>query len=40
MDLVPGFSALLQPFAMSMTTPTFKSFVTVATRWCSRADGR
>jgi hypothetical protein len=33
MELVPGFGALLQPFAMTMTTPTFQSFVTIATGW-------
>ena len=33
MELVPGFSALLQPFASTMTTPTFDSFLTVAAGW-------
>ncbi|TWT92013.1 Transposase DDE domain protein [Botrimarina colliarenosi] len=33
MELVLGFAALLQPFAVSMTTPTFLSFATVATGW-------
>lgn len=33
MELVPGFVALLQPFAATMTTPTFHSFVTVAAGW-------
>ena len=33
MELVPGFAALLQPFAMTMTTPTFDSFLTIATGW-------
>ena len=33
MDLVPGFVRLLQPLAMTMTAPTFDSFVTVLTGW-------
>jgi hypothetical protein len=33
MELVPGFTALLQPFAMTMTAPTFQSFVTLAAGW-------
>lgn len=33
MDLVPGFTALLQPFATTMTAPTFQSFVTLAAGW-------
>lgn len=33
MVLVPEFVALLQPFALSMTTPTFQSFVTIAAGW-------
>lgn len=33
MELVPGFTALLQPFATTMTAPTFQSFVTLAAGW-------
>jgi hypothetical protein len=33
MELVPGFVALLQPFAITMTAPTFQSFVTLAAGW-------
>ena len=33
MELAPGFTALLQPFAVTMTAPTFESFVTLAAGW-------
>lgn len=33
MELVPGFVALLQPFAMTMTAPTFDSLTTIVTGW-------
>ena len=33
MDLVPGFVALLQPFAVTITNPAFQSFVTIAAGW-------
>ena len=33
MELVPGFASLLQPFAVTMTAPTFQSFVTIAAGW-------
>jgi len=33
MELVPCFVHLLQPFATTMTAPTFDSFVTVVTGW-------
>ena len=36
MELVPGFVALLQPFALTMTAPTFHSFVTIAHRLGAR----
>jgi hypothetical protein len=32
-ELVPGFTVLLQPFAMTMTAPTFERFVTLAAGW-------
>lgn len=33
MELVPGFTLLLQGLAGTMTTPTFESFLTVLTGW-------
>jgi hypothetical protein len=33
MELVPGFTALLQGLSATMTTPTFHSLVTVLTGW-------
>jgi hypothetical protein len=33
MELVPGFTALLQGLSAAMTTPTFQSLVTVLTGW-------
>ena len=33
MELVPGFTALLQGLSATMTTPTFDSLVTVLTGW-------
>ena len=33
MELVPGFVLFLQPFAISMTTPTFDSLTTLMTGW-------
>ncbi|MCO6048170.1 transposase, partial [Aeoliella sp. ICT_H6.2] len=33
MELVPGFVALLQPFAMTMTAPTFDSLTTIMAGW-------
>jgi hypothetical protein len=32
-ELVPGFEAILQPFALAMTAPTFHSFLTIAVGW-------
>ena len=39
MNLVPGFIVLLQALAPTMTTPTFESFVTVATGWVFSGSG-
>ena len=33
MELVPGFAQLLQGFAVTITSPTFESFVTMVTGW-------
>jgi hypothetical protein len=33
MELVPGFRQLLQPLALTMTTPTFDSLTTLLTGW-------
>jgi hypothetical protein len=33
MELVPGFTKLLQGLSATMTTPTFHSLVTVLTGW-------
>lgn len=33
MDLVPGFTMLLQALAAAMTTPTHETFVTIVTGW-------
>jgi hypothetical protein len=38
-NLVPGFIVLLQALAPTMTTPTFESFVTVATGWVFSGSG-
>ena len=33
MEFVPGFGLLLQELAVTMTAPTFESFVTILTGW-------
>lgn len=33
MELVPRFEAILQPFALAMTPPTFRDFLTVVVGW-------
>lgn len=33
MELVPGFEAILQPFVLAMTAPTFSNFLTIAVGW-------
>jgi hypothetical protein len=33
MELVPGFTVLLQPFASTMTVPSFESFTTIVVGW-------